>query len=375
MESDTISGIIQQGQRVHCALYGGKDGTVVRIYGEQSPATVESLGGVVCLGGSADFDIIWDSGAESKRVPESIVRGVQWKIYDEVVDADDILDAVRLAKNKAAYDREQAEATACRRADERDRFRKEYGHLLTKEDRPEWSSGRLAAANIRKELKAAFPGVKFKVTSDHNSVNVKWTDGPTSEAVEGIAGRYESGSFDGMTDCYNHDPDNTFADVFGGVRFVFVSRDYGERENQLAEQLAKEYDVPFDPDKPWACQIDGESAVSRVRQILGKLDLTPYNGQAVRLVRTGVACGNFAAFWTVAPAPDLELPSDSAPDGPIWSERNILCQDGSHKFPWPREFRKAETAERVLSELQANGYDVKIVFGRRSDSRFIKRVS
>ena len=72
---------IQQGQRVHCILHGGKDGTVVAIHGEQQPETIEQLaGGAIVMGGVANFDIVWDSGAKSPMVPESIIHGVQWKI-------------------------------------------------------------------------------------------------------------------------------------------------------------------------------------------------------------------------------------------------------------------------------------------------------
>ncbi len=44
--------------------------------------------------------------------------------------------------------------------------------------------------NIRRELKAKFPGVKFSVRKrSYDSVSVNWTDGPTEEQVKEITGK------------------------------------------------------------------------------------------------------------------------------------------------------------------------------------------
>ncbi len=71
------------------------------------------------------------------------------------------------------------------------------------------TSHALAAKAIRKELKGAFPKIKFIVRSSSfaggNSISVKWTDGPTEKDVSQITYKYEYGTFDGMTDCYNYD--------------------------------------------------------------------------------------------------------------------------------------------------------------------------
>lgn len=57
-----------------------------------------------------------------------------------------------------------------------------------------------AAIHIRKALKAAFPGVKFSVTSDRYSVRVVVPEGVDIKAVERIANQYEGLKFDGMID-------------------------------------------------------------------------------------------------------------------------------------------------------------------------------
>lgn len=42
----------------------------------------------------------------------------------------------------------------------------------------------IVAAHLRRELKAAFPGVKFQVRTRHSTtIDVDWSDGPTAEQV------------------------------------------------------------------------------------------------------------------------------------------------------------------------------------------------
>lgn len=85
-----------------------------------------------------------------------------------------------------------------------------------------------AAKNIRIELAAAFPGVKFSVKSKRfsggDSIDVRWTDGPTGQQVDEIIDRYAAGSFDGMTDCYEYSRD-AWRDAFGNAKYVSSQRD------------------------------------------------------------------------------------------------------------------------------------------------------
>ena len=64
---------------------------------------------------------------------------------------------------------------------------------------------------IRKALKNKFEGTKFSVRSDKYaggaSINISWTDGPTSKEVEEITNLYNGKGFDGMIDLaysYSH---------------------------------------------------------------------------------------------------------------------------------------------------------------------------
>lgn len=73
----------------------------------------------------------------------------------------------------------------------------------------ELSSHAAAAKAIREELKAAFPGHKFKVRSSRfsggNSVTViapPRLDRDSLDKVRELVGKYQSGHFDGMDDSY-----------------------------------------------------------------------------------------------------------------------------------------------------------------------------
>lgn len=74
------------------------------------------------------------------------------------------------------------------------------------------------AKAVRAALKRAFPTTKFSVRSSHYSmgasIDVTWTDGPTSKQVDAVVKVYEGAGFDGMIDMKYHkehwmEPDGT----------------------------------------------------------------------------------------------------------------------------------------------------------------------
>lgn len=339
---------VQVGQRVYSGLYGGRWGTVVAIIGRQTPSSVRQLGGsCVVAGGSADFDVAFDNGTRSV-VPECIVRGVQWQISDDVATADDILDAVRHCANAAALHKEREEFHTDRRANERIAHRKDNPHLIA-EASPEAkgaTGGKLVAVNIRKSLKLAFPKITFRVTSDYNAVNVKWTDGPTSAAVEALTNRHKEGDFDGMTDCYNFDVDATFADVFGGAQYVFTRRDETVKGLKTAWQRAGHNpdEVPDDGfEKHW--NTFDENLRHWMRDAWANTDLTDIYEPPAK-------------------------PSATENAGPFWSKRGYLA---TSEFGISREYRKETTVAAEVDRLRKAGHNVEIAFGRRKGTFFIRR--
>lgn len=210
-------------------IYGGirqSFGYIIRIHGEQTPGTVQSIGGVMSTGGSAEFDIVFENGTISTRLPECILRGVQWEIYDEVIDQlslKRLLNHVKEVDAQREIDKQKAADEYARKKEE---LRKEFSFLkLVGSD----DSARIVATkNIREELKRAFPLVKFSVTSDRfsggDSIDVRWIDGPTSSQVSEIIDKYSAGHFDGMTDSYRSS-NSPFTALFGDAKYVHASRD------------------------------------------------------------------------------------------------------------------------------------------------------
>lgn len=86
-----------------------------------------------------------------------------------------------------------------------------------------------AAKMIRATLKAAFPTVAFTVRSRSfaggDAVDVRWTDGPTSDAVDALIGQHEYGHFDGSIDLYEYS--NVREDI-PQVRHVQTRRDMSD---------------------------------------------------------------------------------------------------------------------------------------------------
>ena len=104
---------------------------------------------------------------------------------------------------------------------------------------------------VRAALKDAFPGVKFSVRGKSYaggaSIDVRWTDGPTSAEVERVAKRYEGADFDGMVDLKSyitHTGPNGER-VYYGADFVFCSRELSyDFLLECAETIAERYGVP-----------------------------------------------------------------------------------------------------------------------------------
>lgn len=241
--------VLQVGQRVHSKLYGGRDGVIFQIHGEPRPQTIrQHVSGVVCMGGSADCDIVWENGTKSLRIPEAIIYGVQWRVHwgdiasQKVIDL--LLSNVERVKSIHAYEK-QEETRKFDAEKQRLLAAPQYKRLIRMTDaqaeaksKDKWAcSCVVASQNIRKLLKLHFPGVKFSVTtskySGGDSIRVKWMDGPTNERVKKVTDPFTGSTFDGMQDLksYVHTPFNT---LFGDSDHVFTDREYSDSAIQSA---------------------------------------------------------------------------------------------------------------------------------------------
>jgi len=122
-----------------------------------------------------------------------------------------------------------------------------------------------AAANCKVELVRAFPGHAFSVRSDGNSIDIRWTAGPTIKEVEAITGKYQNASFDGMTDSTEYDHSaygEAVSEVLGRVRFVSERRDFDEDKLMplLLPALCQFENVTYDPNvKPYDLRLPDEN--------------------------------------------------------------------------------------------------------------------
>lgn len=210
------------GMRIHCKLYGGKDGTITAIHGEQSPDTISITGGFIHSGGNAELDIAWDKHGFSNKTPECIARGVQWKMLSGYRNPEEAISESN-AYVAAATKAKEEEKLAFEKAVED--IKEEYSYLTIDngEDR------NIVQKNMRLLLKKQFPGVKFKVTKDgYSSRNVSWTDGPTSKEVEAFAFLFQEGRFNGMEDIYEYS-ESPFNRAFGGCQYVFTRRETSDK--------------------------------------------------------------------------------------------------------------------------------------------------
>ena len=111
-----------------------------------------------------------------------------------------------------------------------------------------------AAQAIRKELKAAFPTVKFSVRSENysggNSVSIGYEDGPLTDSVNAIVAKYEYGSFDGMTDMYTIDNNR---DDIPQAKYVMVNRHMSKETGQkIRAKIIKDFGIENPEDeKSW----------------------------------------------------------------------------------------------------------------------------
>lgn len=214
------------GQRVHCILYGGQYGIVSAVHGPQAPASVGNIAGVMSYGGKATFDIVF-SDHLSLKLPEAIIRGVQWRVYAEVASADEIAEAKAVCQGNIAEKAMKEKLAEQRREAARENHLLANPHLKPIKDSG-LSPGKCAAMNIRLELRKAFPSTKFSVRSEYDKVDISWSYGPTTREVEAIVDKYQGGSFNGMEDIYEYNENATFAHVFGDPKYVFCHRHLGD---------------------------------------------------------------------------------------------------------------------------------------------------
>lgn len=226
-------------QAVHSILYGGRDGYITKIVGKQTPENVKSLfGGAIVTGGSADIYIKFINGTTT-NVPESIVRGVQWRIGDLLTN-DEVAEYDRLHDEAKAENLRKAKEKELKDEQEKKEYLEKYcDYLIQPKDNPKGEFDTVKK-NIRLELKKEFPNTKFSVRSNHyDSVIVEWTDGASEEEIKKITNKYEDHETDFTGDFRDYAPNN-FNKIFGGCSYVFGQRNMSKKVEEKFHNWAKE---------------------------------------------------------------------------------------------------------------------------------------
>ena len=176
----------------------------------------------------------------------SVWHGQHFFLTPRVISGDEVLELIERNRVKVLADEAtKAQADGAYSA-ETARLRA-LKNGLVRLDETNRNALTTAAKNIRKELAAVFPGARFSVTSSRysggDSIDIRWTDGPTSKAVEAITGKYSGGSFDGMIDLYT-DEDTPWTAVYGSAKYVHESRDLSPAAVDSARRdVAKEMGI------------------------------------------------------------------------------------------------------------------------------------
>lgn len=197
-------------------------------------------------------DCVCEDGHKTHVSKSAIDSPGGWRLGNRILNQDEIaaflFDAEGERIRIESEHKRKAEKDATERAALRVILLDKYP-FLERRDTSKKSGHALAAANIRKLLKREFPNVTFRVTSDSYSmgcsVDVRWTDGPTSEQVRKISDQFQECDFDGMTDStsYRH---TLMPELFGGAKYVHESRDYSAQAYQAVARKMGFGEVPVD---------------------------------------------------------------------------------------------------------------------------------
>jgi hypothetical protein len=95
---------------------------------------------------------------------------------------------------------------------------------------------------LRQALRRTFSGIKFSVRSETYaggaSIDVRWTDGPTAQAVKALADEFAGADFDATQDLKTYRAPELVPDPEHGVREVHYGADFVFCDRTASEELA-----------------------------------------------------------------------------------------------------------------------------------------
>lgn len=189
---------------------------------------------------------IYTENGWSHIKPDSEIFGIG--MYYTPGDFAEPEEIARGLANVSIFYKAEAEAEAKKKEEkkkEEEALLSKFANLrrTSKEER-EYVTG---AKNIRAELKAAFPKIKFSVRSEvfsgGDAIDVSWTDGPTTEEVNKIIGKYNDGHYNSQEEYYEYS-ERSFTKHFGGAKYVHANRKVTwERYIETAKKLGFEITI------------------------------------------------------------------------------------------------------------------------------------
>jgi hypothetical protein len=169
----------------------------------------------------------WLCGPREFAQSPGVRLSIDWKHHGAPYLAQLAAAVATLKASKSAQEQHHKQT----HAQELERLAAEFPQLQRAE--PGRNGGKLAAVNVRILLKAAFKGVKFSVTSDYSTLNIKWTGGPSVAAVDEVVGRFDIGASDAQSD-YFYTVRTAWSELFGGVQYMFTHRTTTDDEVKAA---------------------------------------------------------------------------------------------------------------------------------------------
>lgn len=169
------------------------------------------------------------------------------------------------------------------------------------------SSHAACAAAIKAELTGLYPGIKFSVKSSSfsmgDSVNVNWTDGPTSKEVDEIIKKYQYGHFDGMQDIYEN---SNSRDDIPQSKYVSSSRTQSDTLKSLLPQLEiflEDY-----------TSTDWHNSTEQIFWRLCNKTSFPATYTDAKIIKTDCKCGSMEDFYKIVfNAPEAEQQKEISP--------------------------------------------------------------
>ena len=149
---------------------------------------------------------------------------------------EEIAQAIERANNFIKEREEEKNRAKDERTRAREEVIKQYGAIFDQPSGEHINDAVLVAKHIRQDLASAFPGQKFSVRkTDYSTIHIEWTDGPTKEEVEQIAGKHERMCVPDRwnADLWEHN-DTAFTSVFGGVDYLFYYRETAPENREIS---------------------------------------------------------------------------------------------------------------------------------------------